>query len=409
MYFLSKFCRICVQTDVKLTDLSTVDYDKVKLSEKLECCTKMVITRESLSTEICLQCIAKLRVSYQFLNMCKKSSKTLQGYLRALISKDEDKINPTDFVNTELSVVVSPIKDNSLYKVCDYNDNESNGGREKRRRITKEQRCSLLKRLLTPSENNEQQRDKLSYIKNIYSDGKSTENSRGGLKNIINFTRNYEFGVKLDKNSNYECTPLEKLQAFSNEFFKNDFSEFRNTVLYIIEHKDNLYDSGDSEDEYFNFETCEEEQSSKKCVVKFEEVIVEPDIKIKTEMEFEDENYDQQYFDDTFKCKQEIKEESENEYSNVNSSEESPSASFNDYISKVSSSSDSIQFLNDFVGAYPHRRTFSPGNVRCRTRDNPYINPLLKQQFLYRSFKCDKCSRYFKSPGYLKAHYSKVH
>lgn len=43
MYFLTKFCRICVQTGDKLVDLDTVDFDEIKLSEKLEICTKMVI------------------------------------------------------------------------------------------------------------------------------------------------------------------------------------------------------------------------------------------------------------------------------------------------------------------------------------------------------------------------------
>ncbi|KAJ8983775.1 hypothetical protein NQ317_000335, partial [Molorchus minor] len=75
-------------------------------------------------------------------------------------------------------------------------------------------------------------------------------------------------------------------------------------------------------------------------------------------------------------------------------------------------SDSSIQLLRSLVGGYHHmphnqRRTFSQSNVRCRTRDNPYINPLLKDQFLHRCFKCEKCNRYFKSPGYLKAHYSK--
>ncbi|XP_023026824.2 uncharacterized protein [Leptinotarsa decemlineata] len=411
MYFLSKFCRICVQTDVKLTDLSTVDYDKVKLSDKLEYCTKMVVTRESFSSEICLQCITKLRVSYQFLTMCKKSTKTLQGYLRALVSKDEEKIIPS-FINTELSVIVEPISDNGLY-IPDNCENEYTTireGREKRRRITKEQRCSLLKQLLTPAENNKHERDKSLYLRQRYSDNRPTDTCRGGLKNIINFTKNYEFGVNLDKNSNYEMTPLEKLRAFSNEFFRNDFTEFKNTILYIIENKDNLYDSADSEDDDNNFRTSSEERDSKDVFVKFEEVTVEPDIQIKTE-DFEEEYNDQEYMSDLVECKQEMKDEDcDDEFINNNSFDLCPpSQSYNEHVAKVSSSSDSIHFLNNFVGSYPHRRTFSPQNVRCRTRDNPYINPMLRQQFLYRSFKCDKCSRYFKSPGYLKAHHSKVH
>lgn len=42
MYYISKFCRICVQPKNKLIDLDIEDFDKVKLSEKLEVCTKMV-------------------------------------------------------------------------------------------------------------------------------------------------------------------------------------------------------------------------------------------------------------------------------------------------------------------------------------------------------------------------------
>lgn len=42
MYYLSKFCRICIRTDVSLMDLDSVDEDGVKFSEKLALCTRMV-------------------------------------------------------------------------------------------------------------------------------------------------------------------------------------------------------------------------------------------------------------------------------------------------------------------------------------------------------------------------------
>lgn len=73
--------------------------------------------------------------------------------------------------------------------------------------------------------------------------------------------------------------------------------------------------------------------------------------------------------------------------------------------------SHSVELLDKLVSSYPisSRKVFSPNNVRCRTRNNPYINPLLKDQFQFRSFKCDRCNKYFKSQGYLKAHTSKVH
>ncbi|XP_072401382.1 uncharacterized protein [Diabrotica undecimpunctata] len=430
MYYISKFCRICVQTDVKLLDINTVDFDKIKLSEKLEACTKMVVSGESLSREICLQCLSKLRTSYEFLNMCKKSTKKLHSYYRTLVSKQNDE-NLKNFINTDLHVFVTPISD-SCYKLNDViEDSESTYTREKRKRITKEQRCSLLKRLLSNPEPNKREWSKK------YLDYSKTPPGPiiGGLKSIINFTNNYEFGISLDKNSNYESTPLEKLTAFSTDFFRKDFTEFKNTVLYIIENKDNLCDSGDSEDdEYFmppkedlqlfsdvfndsednSYPNCTSEYTeddSKESIVKFEEVIVEPDIKIKTELEYEDGEC---LMNETMESvKQEVTDESEsNDFSSTHHDPSSANSFESDYrisslltMEKVSS----MVSLKNFVGNYQHKRTFSHSNVRCRTRENPYINPLLRQQFLYRSFKCEKCNRYFKSPGYLKAHYSKVH
>ncbi|KAJ8931959.1 hypothetical protein NQ314_015078 [Rhamnusium bicolor] len=234
MYYLSKFCRICVQTDVKLLDLDTLDFDEVKLSEKLEVCTKMVVSRESLSTEICVQCIAKLRISYQF------------------------------------------------------------------------------------------------------------------------------------------------------------------------------------------HDIPDEEEDTKENIVKFEEVIVEPDIKIKTEMEFEDEGECMYSFDESYievECKKEMEEQDRRIEASANhhcSMLPIPMPSnYSEYMRSfghIGTSNTSMQLLDNLVGSYQsQRRTFSQSNVRCRTRENPYINPTLKDQFLYRSFKCEKCNRYFKSPGYLKAHYSKVH
>lgn len=46
MYYLAQFCRICIQTGEKLLDIDSEDYDKIKLSDKLEICTKMVIVLE---------------------------------------------------------------------------------------------------------------------------------------------------------------------------------------------------------------------------------------------------------------------------------------------------------------------------------------------------------------------------
>lgn len=357
-------------------------------------------------------CLAKLRVSYEFNDMCKKSHKKLQGYLKAILSKNnEEKIG--DFINTDLNVVVTPLRGyedeycTSDNPDCEVSQNEVYHYKEKRKRITKEQRCSLLKRLLTSNEVHKKTHDNYFY-NNYYKSTLSENNAKGGLRNIIDFTNNYEFG-----NYNKQFSPLDKLKAFSEQFFKTDFTDFRNTILYIIENKDNLSDSGDSENEFYDTPD-EDEVDTTESIVKFEEVIVEPDVKIKTELEYEEEGSFSPY-----KYYGEYGDFNENE-ANIKMEEEGPEDS-KDKISLNSvsiphcsdpygmSTSNSMQILNNFVGSYTHRRSFSSYNVRCRTRDNPYINPLLREQFLYRSFKCHKCSRYFKSQGYLKAHYTKIH
>lgn len=353
-------------------------------------------------------CLAKLRVSYEFNNMCRKSHKKLQGYLKALLSKNnEDKVE--NLVNSDLNVVITPLRgyENEFYCTenvdTEYQESEVQSCKEKRKRITKEQRCSLLKRLLSNSEAHKRSNDRYFY-NNYYKSTFSEKNDKGGLRNIINFTKNYKFGG--NKYTYKQSSPLDKLKAFSEQFFKRDFEDFKNTILYIIENKDNLHDSCDSEDDLFD-SLSEEEPDTKEGILKFEEVIVEPDLKIKTELDFEDEGeyapnaYYGEYGDhisvkkgeDYVKNIQHIKTDIPAEPCRQNES----------------LTSNSMQILNNFVGNYSHKRMFYSSNVRCRTRENPYINPMLKEQFLYRSFKCDKCSRYFKSHGYLKAHYTKIH
>nr|CAI5821244.1 unnamed protein product [Callosobruchus analis] len=306
MYFLSNFCRICVRSGVKLLDLDTVDLDDVKLSDKLQACTSLVLNEDQLPMEICMQCLAKLRVSYQFHLMCKKSTKILQGYLTSLLSGQDEKIGIENFANTELSVVVEPLEDYadcpknvdidseniSIASTCTRDPRENFYHRERRKRITKEQRCSLLKRLLTPSETTSNTGIETLFFNHSHIVGDSSETYKG-LKNIINFTTNYEFGNSLDKNFNYDITPLDKLKAFSLEYFRRDFTEFKNTILYIIENRDNCSDSGNSDCEDNCFETSSE--IFKEDPVTFEEVIVEPDVKIKTELDFDE---DSEYFNE---------------------------------------------------------------------------------------------------------------
>ncbi|KAL3282331.1 hypothetical protein HHI36_005518 [Cryptolaemus montrouzieri] len=133
MYYLANFCRICIKTDVDLVDVDSDDVDSIKLQKKLEECTEMVINRESLSTKICTLCIKKLRISYEFHNMCKRSTSLLQGLLTELMS-NTNKITADNFMNSEIRVSLSQLK------ISQHNP---------RKRITKTERCSILKSLLS--------------------------------------------------------------------------------------------------------------------------------------------------------------------------------------------------------------------------------------------------------------------
>lgn len=301
--------------------------------------------------------------------MCKKSTKILHSYLTELIGSNQ---KPKDFINSELKVRLSPLTVHNVHK---------------RKRITKEQRCSLLKRLLAPN-GKFKERDK--------SDSHSTNWQNGGLKEILNFTRNYEFGWHQN-----EPTHLDKLQEFSTNFFQNDFTEFRDTILYIIDNKDNFSDSEDEDD-------CDlEEMIVKQESAKFEEVLVEPDIKIKREIEYEESVSPYNFVETEMQCKEECIEESEDFTTQSSFTTDLPNnkSHFCDQ--------NSMYMLDKFVDSYAHnniiRKSFSSQNVRCRTRNNPYISPILKEQFFLKSFRCEQCNRYFKSLAYLKSHNSKVH
>lgn len=277
--------------------------------------------------------------------MCKKSTTILQGILTDLVS-DSDEITSEKFPNSELRVTLLPVKLSQGSSV------ENNG--------------SLLKSLLSSN----------STLKNKTEINTSNDLQRGGLKNIIAFTRSFDFGYGGNNESS-----LSKLVQFSESFFKRDFSAFQSTVLYIIEDENYL----DDEDEMFNIVPDEITE------LKFEEVIVEPDIRIKTEI-----------IDGVESPCDEI-------YDNVIIKTESPETFDQDCLENVQYHTEvpfieNLNYLNKL-----YHRTYSHNNVRCRTRENPYINPYLKKQFMFRSFQCIKCPRYFKTPGYLKAHCAKVH
>lgn len=169
--------------------------------------------------------------------------------------------------------------------------------------------------------------------------------------------------------------------------------------MYIIENKDNFSDTEDDEDCLFDDIVVKEEL--KVDSPKYEEVIVEPDIKIKREVEFECEDNEIEYNSDEMEYKRDISEE----YS-INKS------SFTTHLPNNNNTfvtdHNAMHLLDKLVENYT-RKSFSAQNVRCRTRNNPYISPILKEQFFLRSFRCEKCNRHFKSLAYLKSHNSKVH
>ncbi|XP_066156142.1 chromosome partition protein Smc-like isoform X2 [Euwallacea fornicatus] len=423
MHFLEKLCRICVQTGAPVVDIETVDFDSVRLSEKLQNCANLEISEDSISTAICEKCVNKLRVSYHFLNMCKKSTNIIQGYVDKL-NFAHDKYNTETvsndnrglaiaFRNSELNVEIEKLSiesDNNLFE-----SSIRNYSGKKKQRITKGQRCSLLQQLLN--------RPKRDADKSIISCYPRYDHTKGGLKSIIDFTRNYEF--TLDKNSNIETTPLDKLTAFSKNYFKRDFSEFRDHILDVIESEEKFEYDSDFESQEEDFLSEEEDGSVQDNI---EEVVVEQDTKIKKEIiignndEDEDSRCPLDYLETSFEEMAEVKNEPEEPEFEVEDHmhdlnlnlrvKEDPAEKDFSLTKRLNlNSSPAVKLLDRLVASYPmnSRKVFSSSNVRCRTRDHPYINPILKNQFLYRSFKCERCNRSFKSQGYLKAHTSKVH
>lgn len=426
-----------------------------------------VITRESLSTQICSSCVHKLRISYQFQDMCKKSTAILQQYLTELLSAS-DEISADKFLNSELTITT-----------------KSTLPKPRRKRVGKDERCSLLKKLLSritreqivhnihihglaklcdkiPSAMNNQPRiEKPNIDVSLQKLEKQKENNKScGLRNLLDFTKDFDFGYDLSTdrnctNNNFDLTPLEQLAKFTQSFFYDHFGDYRETILHVDDNVD--FDSSDDEKMF-------EENFAETRVIKEEIVIVEPDLNLKKEMFYDESedadvisNYDftsrfvQACYDNGQDIKSEIqkdhqiiKQESEDnecdneEYNYIShvaqndrlaeiipipppssvfaTSHKDPTVQRNtDYpltmnlLSTPSSiHSPYLKQLEDTQMNYKRHRTLSPYSVKCRTRGNPFINPQLKKQFQTRNFKCSTCSRRFKSPGYLKAHCSKL-
>lgn len=374
--------------------------------------------------------------------MCKQSTKILQGYLTELLSVS-DKVSSEQFVNSELKVTIEP-----LIRLHHH----------RKKRVSKEQRCSLLKKLLLKTkehENTDKHKNGLTYG-TVPTRRKTPEKYRGGLRDLINFTKNFDFGFKIENYKNYEDTPLEKLEDFSHNFFFTDYSDFKSKILYILENDDTTEDSEDEE----MVRILGNNNDIVSC--KIEEVIIEPDLEIKQEFDFEyedEENYEPTYdysssfveacydSDSNIKVKKEPPDQRDLKEPNPcttfvghnkflaeiipimpqcsslpPNSSKTNSVNNNDHLSDKYKTLCSVlnspiregpaptELLGQFVSQFAHnsRKTLSPSSIRCRTRGNPYINPQLQKQFQLRSFRCHTCNRRFKSPGYLNAHIVKL-
>lgn len=216
--------------------------------------------------------------------MCKKSTRILQGYVEKLTDTD-GKISQICELNIDIDKLPTTeqltVQEESIEKTTVYTSKSKiywrNSGRRKQR-ITKVQRCSLLQQILNKPK---KERDKSYLQQNTF------DYTNGGLKDIIDFTQNYEFSLNLDKNCNIETTPLDKLAAFSKNYFRRDFSEFKNHILYIIENQEQF----DQCSNYDSDECSESDLNTTTRDVSSEEIMVEPDIKVKKELndDFEDE------------------------------------------------------------------------------------------------------------------------
>ncbi|XP_031345980.1 uncharacterized protein LOC116172828 isoform X2 [Photinus pyralis] len=396
MYYLAKFCRICIRTGGELKDIDSKDYDSIKLSEKLK-----VISRESLSTQICSSCISKLRVSYQFHTMCRKSTTILQQYLTELLSMSDDAAS-NKLRLSELHV-----------------DIPSESRKPRRKRVGKDERCSLLRKLLSKVTKDQimhnihihgltklcntiiptETEARVPVVKEPTKKVKSVNS--GGLKSLLKFTKNFDFGydinLVIDEQKNVDLTPLEQLAKFTKNFFCDHFIDYRENIINISE----TLDSDCSDDETM-FDHCEEAET---IHVKEEIVMVEPSVSIK--QEYVDESDNSAYHLSSplvqacYDNETQVKEEFDSAQCKVETS-----GFFDDSYLRHSNY---LEQMQNFTEHFKTSRTLSPYSVKCRTRGNPFINPQLKKQFLTRNFKCSTCNRKFKSQGYLKAHCTRLH
>ncbi|XP_022902219.1 uncharacterized protein [Onthophagus taurus] len=392
MYFLSNFCRVCVTSDEKLTHIDNRDYDAISYSVKLKSCTRMVLEMDSWSAFICEKCIVKLRISYDFNLMCCKSTSVLKNYLSEILGNSENEASKI-FENSQVKVSMPKLSPQQLPKM-------------QRKYVSKGIRCSLLKELLTKIEDDKKKEKKVK--------SQLVSFNINGLKPLINFTKFYNYGYKLENNQiesiKYDPTPLDKLTDFVNNYFRINFSHFHDNVNAVLDESERWLDENDFEE---MLKPCPESQ------VKFEEVIIEPDINIKKEIYDDEYDNDYEYNYPTtsdhikienIKTEGDIHTLSHPYLGHTDCDQSNPGSSSNNqcYSPLDQQNQSSLELLKEFTVKFKKHRGFSPQNYRCRTRNHPFISPQLKNQFLHQDFSCNVCKRRFKSHGYLHAHRSKM-
>jgi KRAB domain-containing zinc finger protein len=78
-------CRACLRIDCSLTPTSAQDNDSIKFCDKLlSCVSEVMWQKEGLPSLICATCIERLRVAYDFRNICLQSDHTLHRYISHL-------------------------------------------------------------------------------------------------------------------------------------------------------------------------------------------------------------------------------------------------------------------------------------------------------------------------------------
>ncbi|GJQ83849.1 hypothetical protein Trydic_g5706 [Trypoxylus dichotomus] len=426
MYFLAKFCRICISSSENLREIDSCDYDSIKISEKLKVFTNTTSNMENWSAFICTKCIKKLRVSYEFDKMCKKSSIVLKQYLTELFSCAKNN-NTEKFVNSDLRIQIGRIPYPPV----------------KRKYINREKRCSLLKDLLTKIKNDRKLFETRPFIK--LRGAQPSKNSRnkcadGGLKSLLQFTKSYNYGYRLDsskiENVKFDRTPLDKLTDFVNNYFKISLSRFHERITCVLEETEEWFEESEDLDEMLK--PCNDD-------LVFEEVIVEPDINIKKEIIMEDMDDENAEFEVSYPCssshfqvkveKVQIKVEPEestiieedfmnNQFLQMQSQCSSSSNRNTTLLSGRNNaeiyptlcetlgrqSQSSLNLLQEYTENKFVNHNKPSYTVLERTKRGrfPFINPQLKKQFLHQDFKCLICNRRFKSQGYLQSHCSKM-